>query len=222
MSDWQHIWDARGLLLSGLLATLALVAGSIMTSTILGFVVGFLRYRRIPVVNVVLRVYLEIFRGTPLLVQLLFIYFGAAYLRLDWVTVFIASLVGMTLFNGAYISEIFRGGFEAVPTGQREAATTLGLSRFHITKDVVFPQTLPVVLPPLFSQYLQLIKNTSLASVISYFDIVRQGQAIIDQGANSFDVYLVVAIMFFVISYPLSLLARALEKRIVTRRERVA
>jgi polar amino acid transport system permease protein len=109
-----------------------------------------------------------------------------------------------------------------VPIGQREAATVLGLSRFHITKDVVFPQTLPVVLAPLFGQYLTLVKNTSLASVISYFDIVRQGQAIIDQGVNSFDVYLVVAALFFIISYPLSLVARALEKRTITRRERTA
>lgn len=222
MNGWAQIWDYRDLLLQGLFATIVLVLAAIVTSTVLGFLVGLGRYARIPVVGVILRIYLEIFRGTPLLVQLLFVYFGAAYLQLDGVTVFTASLIAITLYQGAYISEIFRAGFESVSSGQREAATTLGLSRFNITKDVVFPQTLPVVLPPLFGQYLTLIKNTSLASVISYFEIVREGQAIIDQGVNSFQVYLVVAAMFFIISYPLSLVARGLEKRGVRKRERVS
>lgn len=222
MNNWVQIWEYRDLLLQGIGATLLLTIVSMMTSTILGFLVGLGRYARIPVLGVVLRVYLEIFRGTPLLVQLLFVYFGAAYLRLDAVSVFIAALIAMTLYQGAYMSEVFRAGFESVPSGQREAATVLGMSRFNINKDVVFPQTLPVVLAPLFGQYLTLVKNTSLASVISYFDIVRQGQAIIDQGVNSFDVYLVVAALFFIISYPLSLVARALEKRTITRRERTA
>ena len=222
MNGWAQIWEYRDLLLEGFFATIVLVLASIVTSTILGFLVGLGRYARIPVLGAILRVYLEIFRGTPLLVQLLFVYFGAAYLRLDFITVFAASLIAMTLFQGAYISEIFRAGFESVSVGQHEAATTLGLSRFHITKDVVFPQTLPVVLPPLFGQYLTLVKNTSLASVISYYEIVRQGQAIIDQAVNSFQVYLVVAAMFFVISYPLSLVARRLEKQGVRKRERVA
>jgi polar amino acid transport system permease protein len=167
-------------------------------------------------------VYLEIFRGTPLLIQLLFVYFGAAYLRLDWITVFAASVIAITLYQGAYISEVFRAGFEAVPAGQREAASTLGLSRFHINLHVIFPQTLLVVLPPLFGQYLTLTKNTVLASVIGYSDVVRQGQAIIERGANSFTVYLVVAILFFVFNYPLSLLVRAIEKRIIRKRGEVA
>ena len=222
MSGWAQIWDYRDLLLQGFFATIVLVLASTVTSTVLGFVVGLGRYARVPVLGVILRIYLEIFRGTPLLVQLLFVYFGAAYMRLDSITVFNASLIAMTLYQGAYISEIFRAGFESVSSGQREAATTLGLSRFNITKDVIFPQTLPVVLPPLFGQYLTLIKNTSLASVISYFEIVRQGQAIIDHGVNSFQVYLVVAAMFFIISYPLSLVARGTEKRGIRKRERIA
>jgi len=222
MNSWGVIWDSRNLLLQGLLATLALTGATIVGSTVVGFLVGFGRYRRIPVLNAVLRIYIEVFRGTPLLMQLLFIYFGAAYLRWDWMSIFLASFIGLTLFQGAYISEVFRAGFESVPLGQREAATTLGLSRFNITKDVVFPQTLPVVLPPLFAQYLQLIKNTSIASVIGYAELVHEGQAATNLGANAFDVYLVLAAIYFIVSYPLSLAARGLERRIVNRRERVA
>jgi len=219
---WEAIWAGRELLWNGLLATLALSAVTIITSTVVGFLVGFARYSRIPVLDVVLRVYLELFRGTPLLIQLMFVYFGAAYLRLDWVSVFIASAIAITLYQGAYISEVFRAGFASVPPGQREAARTLGLSRFHTNKDVVFPQTTLVVLPPLFGQYLTLIKNTVLASVIGFSDIVRQGQAIIERGANSFVVYLVIAALFFAFNYPLSLLAGALERRIIRKRGVVA
>ena len=222
MSDWDAVWAGRELLLSGLLATLTLSAVAIITSTVIGFLVGFARYSRIPVLNVVLRVYLEIFRGTPLLIQLLFVYFGAAYLRIDWVGVFAAGVIAITLYQGAYMSEVFRAGFESVSVGQREAAATLGLSRFHINKDVIFPQTWLVVLPPLFGQYLTLIKNTVLVSVIGYSDIVRNGTAIIERGANSFTVYLVIAVMFFAFNYPLSLLARSIEKRIIRKRGEVA
>jgi polar amino acid transport system permease protein len=214
-SGWGFIWASRDLLFQGFIATLVLTAVTLVTSTLLGFLVGFGRYARIPGLNAILRTYLEIFRGSPLLVQLLFIYFGAAFLDIQGVTVFVAAALAITLYQGAYISEIFRAGFEAVPAGQREAGVTLGLSRFSITKDVVFPQTLPIVLPPLFGQYLTLVKNTSLASVISYFDIVREGQAVIDQGANSFYVYLVIAALYFIMSYPLSIASRNLERRTV-------
>jgi polar amino acid transport system permease protein len=147
------------------------------------------------------------------LVQILFIYFGAAYLEIDAVTVFIAVLLALTLYQGAYVSEIFRAGLESVPAGQWEAGRTLGLPRWRILKDVVLPQTVTVVLPPLFGQYIGLVKNTSLASVIGYADLTRQGQGIIDRFGNPFLVFLVVAVGYFIISYPLSLTARSLEKR---------
>lgn len=222
MSELDAIWEGRELLLQGLLATLALSAVAIVTSTVIGFVVGFVRYTRVPVLSTIFRVYLEIFRGTPLLIQLLFVFFGAAYLRLDWVTVFMAGVIAITLYQGAYISEVFRGGFESVPVGQREAATTLGLSRYHINKDVIFPQTILVVIPPLFGQYLTLIKNTALVSVIGFSDLVRQGQAIIERGANSFAVYLFIGVLFFAFNYPLSVLARKIEERIIRKRGSVA
>jgi polar amino acid transport system permease protein len=222
MSDWELLWAGRGLLLNGLIATLVLSAAAIVTSTVIGFLVGFARYQRIPVLSPVLRVYLEIFRGSPLLIQLLFVYFGAAYLRIDWIGVFAAGVIAITLYQGAYISEVFRAGFESVSPGQREAAKTLGLSNFHINKDVILPQTWLVVLPPLFGQYLTLIKNTTLVSVIGYSDIVRNGTAIIERGANSFTVYLVIAVLFFAFNYPLSVLARWMETRIIRRRGEVA
>ncbi len=210
---WNVIANNHYLLLSGFWFTIKLTVGSIVASTLLGLVVALIRYLRVPIVAQLARIYLEVFRGSPLLVQILFIYFGAAYLNIDAVTVFIAVLLALTLYQGAYVSEIFRAGLESVPAGQWEAGRTLGLPRWHILKDVVLPQTVTVVLPPLFGQYIALVKNTSLASVIGYADLTRQGQGIIDRFGDPFLVFLVVAVGYFIISYPLSLTARSLEKR---------
>jgi polar amino acid transport system permease protein len=210
---WRIIADNHYLLLSGFWFTIELTVASIVTSTLLGLAIALIRFLRAPVLSQPARIYLEVFRGSPLLVQILFIYFGAAYLNINAVTVFIAVLLALTLYQGAYVSEIFRAGLESVPAGQWEAGRTLGLPRWRILKDVVFPQTVTVVLPPLFGQYIGLVKNTSLASVIGYADLTRQGQGIIDRFGNPFLVFLVVAIGYFIISYPLSLTARSLEKR---------
>lgn len=212
---WAGIWESRELLLLGFWFTIILTVVTIITSTILGFIVALGRTARIPVLGLVLRGYLELFRGTPLLIQILFIYFGSAYLNLAGVTVFAAIVIAMTLYYGAYISEIFRAGFESVPNGQREAGRSLGLSRFHVVKDVIVPQTVAIVRPPLVGQWISLVKGTALASVIGYADLVRQGQGIIDRIGSPFAVFLVVAALYFVISYPMSLVERHLEKRTV-------
>lgn len=210
---WAGIWESRELLLLGFWFTVVLTVVTIITSTVLGFLVALGRTPHIPILGPLLRGYLELFRGTPLLIQILFIYFGSAYLNLTGVTVFNAIVIAMTLYYGAYVSEIFRAGFESVPYGQQEAGRSLGLSRFHVIKDVIVPQTVTIVRPPLVGQYISLVKGTALASVIGYADLVRQGQGIIDRIGSPFAVFLVVAALYFVISYPMSLIERHLEKR---------
>ena len=216
---WDFIWANRHLLLLGFWFTLTLTLLTIVTSTVVGFLVALARAARVPVLSQALRVYLEVFRGSPLLIQILFIFFGAAYLNIINITVFQAAAIAITFYQGAYVCEIFRAGLESVPKGQREAGQVLGLSRFSLTKEVVLPQTMTVVLPPLFGQYITLVKNTSLASVIGYFDLVRQGQGLIDRQGNPFAIFLVVAALYFIISYPLSLIARYLEKRTIRTRK---
>jgi polar amino acid transport system permease protein len=210
---WQGILDSSGILFTGFVNTLTLSIASIMTGTALGLVVGVLRAARVPALRAPLRIYLEVFRGSPLLVQMLFIYFGAAYLGLRGVETFIAALVALTLYEGALISEIFRAGIEAVPRGQREAARSIGLSRLQIERYVILPQTVTIVLPPLVGQYIGLVKDTALATAIGYFELVREGQAIIDRIGMPIEVFMVTAAIYFVICYPMSLVARRLEKR---------
>lgn len=210
---WQAILDSWGILWTGVIATLVLSISTIFAATILGLVVALLRAARIRGLGLPLRIYLEVFRGSPLLVQMLFIYFGAAYLGIPGVDAFPAALTALTLYEGALISEIFRAGIEAVPRGQREAARSLGLSRVEIDRYVVLPQTIPIVLPPLVGQYIGLVKDTALAMAIGYVELVREGQAIIDRIGMPIEVFMVVAVIYFVICYPMSLFARRLELR---------
>uniref|UniRef100_A0AAU2A1F2 Amino acid ABC transporter permease n=1 Tax=Streptomyces sp. NBC_00093 TaxID=2975649 RepID=A0AAU2A1F2_9ACTN len=213
--DWSVIWSNRELFTSGLWATVQLSAAAIVTGTLAGLVVAAVRTSRVPVLAQLARVYLEVFRGTPLLIQMLFIYFGAAYLNLAGITVFGAALLALTLYQGAYIAEIFRSGIEAVPKGQWEAARVLGLGRARSFVSVILPQTRAIVLPPLVGQYLSLIKDTSIAVVIGYVELLRQGQAVIDRAGDPATTYLAVAVLYFVICYPLSLVVRRMERKAV-------
>ena len=112
-----------------------------------------------------------------------------------------------------FISEIFRAGIEAVPKGQREAARSLGLSRIQIERHVILPQTFPIVLAPLVGQYIGLVKDTALATAVGYFELVREGQAIIDRIGMPIEVFMVISVIYFLICYPMSLVARRLELR---------
>jgi polar amino acid transport system permease protein len=213
---WSVIWSNQDLYVSGLVATVLLSAAAIATSTLAGLVVAGLRTSRIPVAAQLARGYLEVFRGTPLLIQMLFLYFGAAYLNLAGLTVFGAALLALTLYEGAYIAEIFRSGIEAVPRGQWEAARILGLSRIQAFGSVILPQTRVIVLPPLVGQYLSLVKDTSIATVIGYVELVRQGQAVVDRTGHPAESYLAVAVLYFVVCYPLSLVVRRMERKALT------
>ncbi|MDQ1045241.1 amino acid ABC transporter permease [Streptomyces sp. V4I2] len=213
--DWSVIWSNRQLFTDGLWATVLLSLAAIATGTLTGLLVAAVRTSRIPLVAQLARVYLEVFRGTPLLIQMLFLYFGAAYLNLAGITVFGAALLALTLYQGAYIAEIFRAGIEAVPRGQWEAARVLGLSRTQTFTTVILPQTRAIVLPPLVGQYLSLVKDTSIAVVIGYVELVRQGQAVIDRAGDPATTYLAVAALYFVICYPLSLVVRRMERKAV-------
>jgi polar amino acid transport system permease protein len=214
--DWSVISDNRDLYLSGLWSTVLLSLAAIATGTLAGLLVAAVRTSRIPVLAQLARAYLEVFRGTPLLIQMLFIYFGAAYLSGFDISVFGAALLALTLYQGAYIAEIFQAGIEAVPRGQWEASRVLGLGRVQTFTGVILPQTRAIVLPPLVGQYLSLIKDTSIAVVIGYVELLRQGQAVIDRVGDPATSYLAVAVLYFVICYPLSVLVRRMERKAVT------
>lgn len=207
------VFDSSGLLWTGLLRTVYLSAITIVTSTLLGAAVGFLRASRIPGLSTALRVYVELFRGTPLLVQLLFIYFGAAYIGLGWVSTFLGAIIGLTLYEGAICSEIFRAGVEAVPRAQHEAAFILGISKWDSAVRIIMPQALRVTMPALIGQEISLVKDTSLAAVIGFAELVNQSQAVIGNINQPLLVLSLAGVLYFIICYPMSVGARRLERK---------
>ena len=212
--NFTLIWQSLPFLWNGFLLTLALAAVSIAGSTLLGLVVAAVRTSRIPVVPALARAYVEVFRGSPIPITLLFVYFGAALYLGYSVNLFVAAAVGLSVYHSAFVAEIIRSGIEAVPVGQHEAAQILGLKPAQTFRWVVLPQTLKIALPPLVGQYISLIKDTSIASIIGLVELMKVGQSIVDRTSDPVSIYLTVAVFYFALCYPLSVW--------VTRRQRKA
>ena len=210
--NFSLVSDSFPLLFQGLLMTLLLSIASMIGSTIVGLVAATLRTSRLPVGSQIARVYVEIFRGSPLLITLLVVYYGVAYAGYA-MNVLVAAIIGISVYHGAYIAEIIRGGIEAVPHGQWEASKILGLSSTQTFTSVILPQTRKLVLPPLVGQYIALIKDTSLAFIIGLAELTRQGQSIIDRVGQPVLFYFLVAVIYFIICYPLSLWVQSLDRR---------
>lgn len=210
--NFDIIIQAWPQLASGLGMTLLLSIAAIVGSTVLGLVAAIARWSRVPIVSQLARLYVEILRGAPVLIILLVVYFGAAYAGFH-MDLLAAAIIGLSVYHGAYVAELFRSGIEAVPRGQWEASSILGISTAQTYASVILPQTGRVVLPPLVGQYISLIKDTPIAFVIGLAELVRQSQSIVDRVGQPATVYFVVAAIYFVICYPLSRWVRELEKR---------
>ena len=178
-----------------------------------GLMVAGLKIARTPWMRRVADGYIAVLQGTPLLVQLFLAYFGAAFAGLD-VPPLVAAAVAFTLNTSAFLGDIWRGAVEAVPHGQWEAATALGLSRVATLRLVVLPQAIQPAIPPTVGFLVQVVKNTALASIIGFRELTRAGQIVANVTFQPLSVYMTVAVFYFAICYPLSLASRRLEARI--------
>ncbi len=201
-----------GPLLEGLKITLAISLAGLILAFIFGLLTAFLRLSGSFVGRGLAVLYLEVSRNTPLLIQIFFIYFvlGPA-LGLERLP---AAILALSLFEGAYTSEILRAGIQSVAKGQVEAARSLGLTTFATYRHIILPQALRTVLPPLTSQAISLIKDSALVSTIAIYDLTMQAQAIIAETYLTFEIWFTVAAMYFIITLLLSLVVGILEKRL--------
>ncbi len=204
-----------GPLLEGLKITLTISLAGLLLAMVFGLVTAVLRLSPSFVGRGLAVLYLETSRNTPLLIQIFFIYFvlGPA-LGLERLP---AAILALSLFEGAYTSEILRAGIEAVAPGQIEAARSLGLTTFATYRHIILPQALRTVLPPLTSQAISLIKDSALVSTIAIYDLTMQAQAIIAESYLTFEIWFTVAAIYFSITFLLSLLVGILEKRLSAR-----
>ncbi|MGB3371288.1 MAG: amino acid ABC transporter substrate-binding protein/permease [Rhodococcus sp. (in: high G+C Gram-positive bacteria)] len=206
-SSWQ-------LLLKGLWLTIVLTVISIAIALVLGAIFGLFRVST----NIVLRgigtTYVDIFRGTPLLVQAFFIYFGVPAALGFQMSAFTAGIITLSLNAGAYMAEIVRGGILAVDKGQMEASRSLGISYLKSMRRVVMPQAIRTMIPSYINQFVITLKDTSLLSVIGLAELTQTGRLIIARNFESFNMWLIIGVMYFIIIMALTKLSNRLEKRI--------
>jgi His/Glu/Gln/Arg/opine family amino acid ABC transporter permease subunit len=197
----------------GLALTLQLTLFALATGIPMGLLIALGRQSGFAPLRWVLASYVELFRGTPLLVQLIFIYYALPDLAGVDLQPFQAAVLALALNSAAYIAEIFRAGLESIDKGQMEAARSLGMTYAMAMRYVLLPQTLRRVLPPLTNEAIALLKDTSLVSIISMAELVRTGQELVGQYAVPFVIWPVVALFYLAVTYPLSRFAGALERR---------
>ncbi|MBZ6078252.1 amino acid ABC transporter permease [Microvirga puerhi] len=202
-------------LLAGLKWTIGLSVIGFICGGISGLGVALARTSGNPVLERVMKGYIALFQGTPLLMQLFVVYYGLALigLKLDaWVAV----SIGFTLHASAYLGEIWRGSIDAVPRGQTEAAEALSLTYLPRMRDVILPQALRISLPATIGFLVQLIKGTSLASIVGFVELTRAGNIISNQIFQPLLVFGIVGCLYFIICWPLSLFGTHLERQFAT------
>ncbi|MGD8738997.1 MAG: amino acid ABC transporter permease [Desulfobacterales bacterium] len=200
-----------GPLLLGLAVTFRITAWGLMLSMTIGLVTALLRLSSSFLARIVARGYLELIRNTPLLVQIFFLYFVLA--PIFGFGRFFAGILALSLFEGAYVSEIFRAGIVSIHKGQWEASHSLGLSIFDTYRCIILPQAVRRILPPLTSQAISLIKDSALVSTIAIYDLTMEGRTVIAETFLTFEIWFTVAFMYLIITITLSIVVNTLENR---------
>ncbi|MGN0161931.1 MAG: amino acid ABC transporter permease [Lachnospiraceae bacterium] len=212
MDGFIKILNFKDLLLQGFGVTLLLSLVIILGGTALGLIVASCYTMNNKILNKILAVYTYIFRGTPLLLQLFVGYFGLGYLGLE-MSIWSACGIIMSMYAGAYISEVFRAGLESIPKGQYEAAKSLNLSKLDTLVLVILPQVFRKIMPSLIGVYLGLIKDTTIASLVGFNEFMKRAKIVINNTNLPLQVYFVVAIVFFLICFPISKIVSGMEEK---------
>jgi polar amino acid transport system permease protein len=212
--DFSPVWAGWRELAHGTLVTIEVTVGAIALGCIIGMLIGLGRLdpRRRAVYGAC-TAYVAFVRGTPLLVQLFIWFFGLPYFGIN-LPAFFCGVVGMGMYSGAYVSEIVRGAIQSVARGQLEAARSLGMPDRVAMRHVIVPQAVIRMIPPLGNEFIALIKNSSLVSLLTIADLMHEGQKIISVSYRSLEVYLAVALVYFVLTNLTGLALRVTERRL--------
>lgn len=200
--------------LSGLLVTVQIAFFALILASIIGLVFGLMSISKSKVLKLISTVYIFIVRGTPLMIQAMFVFFGVGQLLRLRFDPIVAGIVILGFNAGAYLSEIFRSGIEAVDKGQMEAARSLGLSHSKAMVKVVLPQAIKIMIPAIMNQFIIAIKDTSILTVIGIRELVQSGKIIVATNFKAFEVYGIIAIMYLIIIGLLMIASNAVERRL--------
>ena len=214
--DFSLIWNSLPLLLAGAGVTIEITAIAVGLGFIFGLITSVCRLSGVKVLQVIAVCYVNIIRGTPMLVQIFLIYFALPMVIGERINPFVAAFAACSINSGAYVSEIFRAGIQSVGKGQMEAGRSLGLSWMQTMRYVILPQAFKHVIPPLGNEFISMTKETSLVSVIGFEELTRRGQLIIAKTYGSFEIWLTVAAIYLVMTLTIARLVSYLERRFAT------
>jgi polar amino acid transport system permease protein len=197
----------------GVVVTLSYTAGSILFGLLIGLVLGIGRLSKSVLLNIPLVAFIEAFRCTPLLVQIVWVYYALPVLLGIQIPAVVAAMLTLSCYTGAFYAEIFRGGIVSIERGQWDAARALGLRRWTMMQQVILPQAVKRMIPPFVNQSITQLKNTSLVSFIAVPDLLYNGTLVTADTYRPLEVYTVVAVIYFALLFPSTMLAQWYERR---------
>lgn len=211
--DWSLIWDNIPILLQGAAITIQITVMAVVCGFFIGMIAALANLSRFKIVRLLVKCYVEFFRGTPLLVQIFMIYFALPMVIGQSINPYVAAVTACSINSGAYVSEIFRAGIQSIDKGQMEAGRSLGLTWAQTMRYIVMPQAFKAIIPPLGNEFIAMMKDTSLVSVIGFEELTRRGQLIIARTYGSFEIWTAVAIIYLIMTLSISQLVAFLERR---------
>ena len=211
--DFDLVTRSFPLLLLGAGVTIQITALSVGFGLVIGVFMGMARLSKMWVIRSFAAVYVDFIRGTPLLVQIFLIYFALPIIIGQRIDPFIAAITACSINSGAYVAEIFRGGIQSIDKGQMEAGRSLGMTWWQTMRFIILPQAFKRVIPPLGNEFIAMLKDSSLVSVIGFEELTRRGQLIIARTYGSFEIWLTVAFIYLVMTLSISRLVAYLERR---------
>lgn len=209
--DFGAVWTYRNLLWTGLQNTIILAVLCLVLGLFFGLFVGAARYSTRAILNYPATAFVELFRNTPVLIQIMWFFFAFPIISPFQVDAFTAATLGLVLNTTAFSSEIFRAGIQSIAKGQWEAAKALGMTYIQQMKRIILPQAIRRMVPAFMNRAVELVKMTSLASVIAYGELMHQAKSIAAISFNPIEMYTAVAIFYFLLIFPFAILVRRLE-----------
>ena len=214
--NFQLVQDSLPLLLMGAAITVKITALSVIVGIIIGLFMGIARIVNIRIFRIIAAVYVDFFRGTPLLVQIFLVYFALPLLTGQRSDPYVAAISACGLNSGAYVTEIFRSGIQSIDKGQMEAGRSLGMTWAQTMRYIIVPQAFKRVIPQLGNEFIALLKDSSLVSVIGFEELTRRGQLIISKTYASVEIWTCVAIIYLIMTLSISRFVAYLEWRFKT------
>lgn len=211
--DFDLVLRSFPLLLMGAGVTIQISALSVSFGLLIGMFVGIARLSKVWPVKLLAGIYVDFIRGTPLLVQIFIIYFALPMIVGARIDPFIAAITACSINSGAYVAEIFRAGIQSIDKGQMEAGRSLGMTWAQTMRYIILPQAFKRIIPPLGNEFIAMLKDSSLVSVIGFEELTRRGQLIIARTYGSFEIWLTVAFIYLIMTLTISRLVDYLERR---------